>query len=304
MKRFLKNIVLCGIPLLLFLIVVEVVVRSAPNDYKYKWSYLEEHASDIEVLVLGNSHTANGIDCWILPNSFNMAMGGQGIMMDGFILSRFIGKMPKLKLVIIPMTYPSLIMPESFGTPDRYMQYNIYYHYNPKWYSKESYECLNFLSCSKKIRSLLKGNCLVTTDSLGCYKASGNGFYDISDETLSWMSGRNPNMEKINREHLEKIVGLCEERGVKVILVSIPVDTTFRENKLFNKEQMDLVKNVSRIMSEEHDDVYWIDWYDNPDFSKSDFFNSDHLNEHGAVKLTNRLMQFMIEKDIVDGGGL
>lgn len=83
---------------------VEVVVRSAPNDYKYKWSYLEEHASDIEVLVLGNSNTAHGIDCWLLPNSFNMAMGGQGIMMDGFILSRFIGKMPKLKLVIIPMT--------------------------------------------------------------------------------------------------------------------------------------------------------------------------------------------------------
>lgn len=304
MKRFLKNIVLCGIPLLLFLIVVEVVVRSAPNDYKYKWSYLEKHASDIEVLVLGNSHTANGIDCWILPNSFNMAMGGQGVAIDEFILESFIGKMSNLKAVVLPMTYPTLIMPAAFGTPDRLMQYHIYYGYDSRWYSKENYECLNFLACSKKIRTLLKGSkSLVTTDSLGYYGVVGE-FYDISDETLSWMSGRNPNMEKINREHLEKIVGLCEESGVKVILVSIPVDTTFRENKLFNKEQMDLVKNVSRIMSEEHDDVYWIDWYDNPDFSKSDFFNSDHLNERGAVKLTDRLMQFMIEKDIVDGGGL
>ena len=299
MKRFLKNIVWCSIPIMVFLGVVEFVVRSFPNDFKYKWSYLENHSSEIEVLVLGNSHTANGVDCWILPNSFNMAMGGQGVMMDEYILESFLDKMQNLRAVVMPMTYPTLNMPLAFGTPDRLMQYHIYYQYDPKWYSKDDYECLNFLSCSKKIRTLLKGESLVTIDSLGCDKVKRKGFDDISEETLSWMSGRNLNTETVNMVSLGKMVELCEDKDVSLVLISIPVDISFRENELFNNEQIKMVKDVARDLSEDYANIYWIDWYDNPKFSTSDFYNSDHLNEYGALKLTNMLKQFLVDNGII-----
>ena len=287
MKRFLKNIVLCGIPLLLFLIVVEVVVRSAPNDYKYKWSYLEKHASEIEVLVLGNSQSYYGVDCnYLQSNSFNMAMEGQGLLMDDFVLDGFIDRMPNLNLVIIPVSYLSLTQSEAFGTPGRLMQYHIYYKYDSKWYSKDNYECLSFIMCSQKIKTLVSGKGFRYVDSLGfCSKPTGS-FRDEADETLSWSTGGNNRLEIANKNALVHMARLCQAKDVKMVVVSFPTDISYRKSPYFDSTQMNHVKDVAADLSEEFENVFFVDWFENPEFETSDFFDSSHLNGQGARKFS------------------
>lgn len=287
MKRFLKNIVLCGIPMLLFLIVVEAVVRSAPNDYKYKWTYLEEHSKDIETLVLGNSQSYYGIDCnYLQGNSFNMAMEGQGLLIDDFVLDGFIDRMTNLKGVIIPISYLSLTQSEGFGTPGRLMQYHIYYKYDSKWYSKDNYECLNFTMCSKKIKTLASGKGFRYVDSLGfCNKPTGS-FRDEADETLAWSTGGNDRLEIANKNALVHMARLCREKDVKMVVVSFPTDISYRKSPYFDSSQMNHVRQVAADLSEEFENVFFVDWFENPDFETSDFFDSSHLNGQGAKKLS------------------
>ena len=296
MKRFFRNIVWCSIPVLLFFVVVEFVVRSVPNDYKYKWSYLENHSSEIEVLVLGNSQSYYGVDCKVLRcRSFNMAMEGQGLLIDDYVLESFIGKMSNLKTVIVPMSYVSLTQPAAFGTPGRLMQYHIYYGYDSKWYSINDYECLNFLLCSTKIRALVSGKGLINVDSLGFCAHVMGGFNDEADETLSWATNDNSSLVESNMNALVRMADCCSRNGVNLMLVTFPVEESYWNSTFFQLSQMEQVQRFAERLSQEYENVTMIDWFDNSDFNNSDFFDSSHLNAQGAKKLT-RMLGSKLEK--------
>lgn len=300
MKRFLIKFIWYFLPILVFLIAVEWIIRSVPNDYKYKWSYLENHSREIEVLVLGNSQSLYGIDCNVLkPISFNMAMEGQGLLIDDFILETFIKSLTRLRAVILPMSYLSLTQPEAFGSPGRLMQYHIYYGYDSKWYSIDNYECLNSLLCSEKIKTLITGRSLNNVDSLGFLAHPASQFRNDADETLLWATGGSEQLVETNRKALAHMASLCEKKGVSLVLVSFPTDISYRLSNRYDPSQMDRVNNVAYRLSLDYKNVYWYNWSDNPLFDNSDYFDSSHLNIQGAINISNLLNRSLQEIGVI-----
>ena len=75
MKKFIHNIIIFGIILLLMNIAIEFLLFLRPNEYSYKRAYVEEHIGDIRYLLLGNSHIVHSLKPDILGDGvFNMAI--------------------------------------------------------------------------------------------------------------------------------------------------------------------------------------------------------------------------------------
>ena len=75
MKKFIHNITIIGIVLLLINLAIEFLLFLRPNEYSYKREFVEEHINDISCLLLGNSHIVNALKPNILGNGvFNMAI--------------------------------------------------------------------------------------------------------------------------------------------------------------------------------------------------------------------------------------
>ena len=287
MKKFLGRFFFSFLPILAFLVIIELLVRDAQNDYKYKWSYLNGNAKDLEVLVLGNSQSFYGIDCNSLSaRSFNMAMEGQGLLIDDYILEHFGSALVDLRAVVLPISYLSLTQPAAFGAPGRITQYHLYYGYESKWFSTENYECLSPLSCREKIKFLISGNSLRQVDSLGCCSKPTGTFRNDADETLSWTTGGTEKIIDFNKAALTHISGQCEKKGIKLILISFPTDASYRSSCYYDSSQMERVKGFAAMLSNNSKSTIWIDWSESDEFDHSDFFDSSHLNSQGASKLS------------------
>lgn len=74
MQTFLKKILLYLLPIAILAIGLEIYVDSIPNSYTYKRQYMEQHADEIQTLVLGSSYAYDGIDAEFLPRAFNLAI--------------------------------------------------------------------------------------------------------------------------------------------------------------------------------------------------------------------------------------
>ena len=54
MKEFLLKILGISLSFLVIAIIMEILIRDIPNDYQLKKEYLNNHANEIETLILGS----------------------------------------------------------------------------------------------------------------------------------------------------------------------------------------------------------------------------------------------------------
>ena len=149
MKNFLLKILIYTLPIVLVAVGLEIYVERIPNSYTYKRTYMEQHASEIQILVLGSSYAYDGIDAEVLPNAFNLANSSQCFEDDYRLLLRYIVDMDSLQTVVLPLSYSSLQMVSS---SNRRGYYTIYMDLYPRWpISKYSFECFNLELMTKKI---------------------------------------------------------------------------------------------------------------------------------------------------------
>ena len=74
------------LPIFVFMGGAECYVRRLPNIYKYKNEWMEQHAEEVETLIVGNSFAMNGIiPDSIGRNSYNLAFGGEPLIYDHFL---------------------------------------------------------------------------------------------------------------------------------------------------------------------------------------------------------------------------
>ena len=106
MKQFLKKILIFSVIVTTIFTAYEMALLKVPNEYSYKKNYLEEHKDSLRVLVLGNSHLADCIDCSMLGKwAFNAAQPGRSFYYDLQLLKEYIGQMPNLQCVVLPFSY-------------------------------------------------------------------------------------------------------------------------------------------------------------------------------------------------------
>lgn len=296
LKIVLSILVLCGV---LFW-GGELFLRCIPNDYKTQKSYLESHAEDIKILVLGASSASRGVlpRYFDIQPSYNCAYSARSIDYDYHILEKYIHKMDSLRYVILDMNYTKLWW--KMGPDNRTATYLKYYsiYWGISLYKgfENNYE----MSTSFTDIDGLKYKYSKSTLEYDGYQSGHDTPYNEKkwreygpDRIASFMLGDSiqNNIYNENIDYIKKIVELCEDKDVRVIVVWVPVDKTISD---YYDEKRLLAINVSMNQLEyQYANFTYLDLYNDLTFTYMDMMNPDHLNRNGAIKLTKRINDYI-----------
>ncbi len=288
MKKFLKSYIVFLLPIMLAVVILELLLRSLPNTYRYKYEWMMANAENVETIILGNSHTFYGIrPQYLSRNAFNMANSSQGLREDLFILEYYKGKYKHLKTVIVPIAYYSLFWIELENDVEWYREryYKIYMDYNRHSdISIYNFEMTHRTSAFNKLKAFSK--------NVGC-ETLGSGLLSHNSSKLSdGMSHvrRHEAMSNINDLHnlyyLREMIRFCKENDVELILITTPSWHTYYNNLDFHQTSL-MYRLIEQIQKEF--DIPYLDYLKDIRFDSVDFADPQHLSDIGAEKFTKIL---------------
>ena len=88
---------------------------------------------------------------------------------------------------------------------------------------------------------------------------------------------------------IQGMIKMCAKKNATVILLTMPTHITYREN--IDSLQMDVTIKKCKKLEREYNNVIYMNLFDDSRFVDEDFFDTDHLDEFGATKLTMILKQ-------------
>lgn len=289
---------------------MEVLLRYIPNDYRFKRKYLDTHSGEIETLFLGSSHSFYGIDpVYFHKNTFNASYNSQSLNYDFEILKKYENRFENLKTIVIPVSYFTLFGRLEDG-PDKWLikNYILYFKINT---SKKFCDHTEILSNKFKVnlRRLvsyyIKGIQNSISSDLGwgtTYKSENALDLTETGKESALRHTRNDiesakYTEIFNKNVLElnNIIKWCNNRHVNVILFTPPAYITYR--MLLNEGQLNTTLNIVNELDKKYDNCIYVNLLSDPAFISRDFYDSDHLSEIGARKLSK------IFDDIIIGSG-
>ncbi|WP_446898132.1 hypothetical protein ACSVC9_14455 [Clostridium sp. LBM24168] len=276
---------------------------------------LYNHTGDAyDVVLMGGSHMNSGIDPNILWHyygitSFNYATGGQSIDVTYYILKEVL-KNHKNPIVVVDAYY--LTRTAEYGdkgyisnaidnmkfslnkidlirncTPLRdrvsYIFPILKYHY--RW-NELTHRDLNYNSAEEYYA---KGF------------SAGTKIYGKDDSTYNQNSktiSETVNLPPKSELYLNKIIQLCKNNGLKLILVNTPCDYNADSgSNAWSKQKAKLFNKVMEIAKK--NDIQFINYNDKMDEIGFDFknemYNSDHLNIKGSIKVSKDFGNFLKE---------
>lgn len=299
MKKFIRNITIIGIILLLINIAIEFLLFLRPNIYSYKRAYVEEHINDIRCLLLGNSHIANALKPNLLGNDvFNMAISGRNIVYDIELAKRYVPQMTQLEILIMPFDYHDFYFDRAKDNPNEMKKPSgrqgtykcMYYKYmdirvDGFWYWSEILNSkLDYMKRFLKNDVDARG-----CDSLGYVKNS------LSKRNVNW---KNRYLPKIidttidaNREKQKLLFSryctlakLANGQGAKLVLLVTPMYKTY--NNSTNPVVIREMKSFVASLRQKYPNIEYYDYSTDERFVDEDFDDSSHLTDIGANKFS------------------
>lgn len=282
--------VLFAILILLPLGVGEIYVRSLPNPTKSKHAHLMAKSREIEVLILGNSHTYYGINPAILSErAYSAAQVSQTLKYDNWILGAY--PFDSLQTVVLPVSdfslYEELENGDEWYLANRYRLYmNCEIH---PCLSVYGWECTAFPVFCEKLKSLW-------TPSRMQWSSYGQGLeYTFANRRPGgdWDNGeerakRNYYKDLGNGEkgvaYLESIARKCEKQKAVLVILQTPLRPSYLQHQ--NPEQVSDTQSRLRTFFKDFPQTRMLDLRADLRFEAKDFYDSDHLNTDGADKLS------------------
>ena len=293
MKKFLRNIALYALPVLIVAGVMEWVAESIPNSYTYKRDYIEQNGAEIRTLILGSSNAYDGLNPSVLPHAFNLANSSQTLEDDYRLLAKYIDSMDSLQTVIVGLGYHSLGVTKE---EHRRTYYTIYMDLYPRWpISKYSFEVCNPEMLIKKIIKYAVSRDVTRCDSLGqraghtrAAAESGEEWWNkdvlslVENDRL--MIGNCKLVIEENIRYLHAIVDLCNAHGVQPVIVLMPVMGEYK--KMLPAEQLDLYNEVLHELDSEAVCVDASRW----EIPEDGWYNATHLTKEASESFTQELL--------------
>lgn len=278
--------------LLLIFIVFEYFIFPMNNNQmtiKYK---LLNNIEDVEVIILGNSHTFFGIN----PDEssfkmINIANKGRKIETDYYLLKENLSKLQNVKYVIIPISHYTLLSGSLSSQEKR-----LYYRYfNLKKYNQNFYDNLLLLNNPFKelvdnlfLGSKKNNNLSISKKGWRANKNSYNNNLVETKERIKAMEGRyldSVNHIDFNLSFVKKIDELTKDHNFKVIFVVPPYHPDYYKfsntsyHKFIEKKVDSIIKYNSYILKAKKINIKQNKYFE----------NSDHLNVKGAKLFTKKL---------------
>ncbi len=301
LKNLTYKLLVFGFPVFIIGTVMELSIRHIPNDYNFKNELLEKNSETIETLILGGSHSFYGINPEILDQkAFNLAYVSQSVFFDNLLLQKYIENLPQLRNVIMMVAYPTLSHKYNEGEEAwRKFNYFRYYDIEPpdnRFYQKYYLELFNipFNKNIKKIYRNIKGESGITSTEMGWYNKFKKGrIIDLDSAGLAaTIRHENNSMDfTFSMISLNNIIDVCVQKGIQLHLITFPSLEGYRTH--LNKQKFDKMVNTCTDISKKYNHVNYYNFSSDLRFNREDFYDGDHLNEHGAQKFTeilNRLL--------------
>jgi hypothetical protein len=233
--------------------------------------------------------------------------------MDFEIFRKYIERFNELKNIIVPVSYFSLWHKLGEGPEHwRLKNYSIYYGIKiKKWHPLYHFELLNG-RLSEDFQRLHNYYFLkkddVTCTPLG-WIATDKVAEDMekSGEKRALLHTYNIHSKKFTRifnykvKTLSALAEICNQNDIKLLFITLPTYHTYRKN--LNAEQLSEMYETIYAIIQKYSDVQYINWHEDQDFIAEDFWDSDHLNESGAKKLSVKLASYIDSLGIINKHG-
>ncbi len=286
----------------------EHLLNNITTSYSKKRQHLEANLPSIEVLILGNSMTHQGINpAYLSRNTYNLADASQSLYYDKELTEKYLDKMVSLKLVVINLSYYSL-----WYEDDRLEAWRRYFYYQ-YWGIKNPSISAWDINCYSKI--MLFNNLIPWSYALKGFKVdmatniTAKG-WNIAPDGYDRIYGHDKRNDSIGKTRANGIEAMCDEtnfktncqylvdfvtelqkRNVKVVFITTPA-TQFM-NKYADQKKIIRTDSLMDAFSKTYHTRYFNYFLDRR-FNDSDFHHVDHLNVYGAKKFTN-----IIDKEIL-----
>jgi hypothetical protein len=283
-----------AVQLLLFTM-AEFKLSQAPNPYNIKKAELESCAST-RVLLLGSSHVLNGLnpDELGVP-AINLAGYSQDLYYDSQLVLKYLDRMPALECVVLGLSYFTLEYDmEASSEAWRSCYYRRYFGI-PHRHLGNEFDLRNFslfmLYGPDISRQLLIGQ---SPDVSAFVQANGWAANPVPDDPRAAVSDGPARVsahhglmhaENIARNLaiLGELLDVLQQRGIEVVLVTTPVHQSYSAH--YDPEREARFRQAISHLQSRHGARYF-DFTSDQRFDIGDFFNSDHLNQIGATKLS------------------
>lgn len=274
---------------------MEYQLREIPNIYKFKSNYLRQHASKIETLLLGSSHTLYDLNPeYFTDKTFNLGHLSQSLDIDYKLLEYYIDEMPNLKTVVLRLSYSTLFEKlEDTNEAWRIKNYNIYYPFSLKQHQKYNYEVLS-VKLKNNLDRLkgfyLEGENFENWNNLGWGTDLRNSNNEADLEALGELTAKKhtadnnklfPELSKT----LNRFIKLCEINNINVILFTPPAYKSYVEH--LNATQFNAMEKLGTTIALNSENCKYFNFIKDDSFTNIHFFDADHLNAKGAKKLSD-----------------
>ena len=259
------------------------------NKYAGKAVYLGQKIKDCDVIVLGTSHAQTALNPALFSqHGLNFSSDGQPYYYSYQFLEKYLPQMPKLKTVVMSATYFFF-----FFRPGK-AQENLYSAYwglsplsgksdvqnysalftNGIWQSilavlgkKEEFTLVNGW---EKVDKVYQGSPEKT-------KMRIRFLHDIMADSLF----------AENKAWFEKIQQTCKEKQVRLVVYVPPLSAEMNRQLAHDPYQDKMVAYLDQLQRTGGLELH--DFNDNSVFNDSLFCDTDHLNQQGAVILSNKI---------------
>lgn len=280
MKIFLRDTLTTAVFAGMLVCVISMIPYNTveANNYSYKSHYMDTHAGDIRVLLLGNSLFEYSFNPHVVGDSvFDLATSARYIHYDVELAKRYLPRMEHLECVIYPLGLPEGYK-ERFKGPCMRDHYR-YMHLDPpdEWkHLAASVEWDQRFHYKNFQRGRL-------CDSLG-YQSMGTGVTGgrgvIVIDSLS---------ASLNEAYLVEMAKCCANRGVRFVVVTPPCNTSlmvWKENEVKNI-LLQMMESVNRQYPAEY-----ISYLDDDRFqADSLYYDAEHLNHRGATLFAQQVKE-------------
>jgi hypothetical protein len=306
MRKFLIKTFIILVPILVGAIMMEVLLRNLPNDYIQKKEYLDQHAFEIETLILGSSHSFYGLNpIFFTKNTFNASHVSQSLDFDFEILKKYESSFLKLNQIILPISYFTLFGRLEEGSEAwRVKNYHIYYGISKSKKIKNYSEVFgNKLETNVKrlFSYYFKKQTNISSTELGWgtnYKSENSRDLIETGKSASKRHTRSnilsDKYQKIYHENIEtlkKIIQWSEKKNIKVLLLTPPAYETYREH--IDNNQLKVTIESTKELCSEFNNCHYLNLFSNPNFISNDYYDADHLSEIGAEKLSRLINDYI-----------
>lgn len=314
-KRACKWVVFSLIGILLFRLTDLVFLEK--NSYAKYRSYKAE--DKVDVLVLGSSHPNGGINAGQLETMLNEGEGGGRTEVFNYsIYGMRIEQMYFFMREILKEKTPDLIILDTFSfvpvaegdreilarraldvfplsqnkieamkyliLEDRWSYYLPIIKYHTRWKELSEYD-LNVMTEKSLWEMAGKGD-----------NQSTEAMEKIDDyfETDTTQMNEMEEINETERECLEGVLSIAEEKGIDILLVTVP----FKQQLGMDSMRMIRVNNYLRDQYVDGDHVRMLDLnrkWDELEFGYADLANEGHCNGSGARKVTEYIGDYLLE---------